>query len=149
MSEPDTEISVRVNNIDYVVASPGPMDDPEELTRVPVLRIYGTSSTGAKACVHVHQVYPYFYIEYAGSLDPDSGVFATLPLRAKQNIELTASMTVKSQPLHCKASYFAQPRSCTLPKPEQIHIRFTLHPRDHPCQGNPLLRLPLWVFSLS
>jgi len=79
MSEPDAEISVRVNNIDYVVASTGPMDDPGELERVPVLRIYGTSSTGAKACVHVHQVYPYFYIEYAGPLDPDSGVFATFP----------------------------------------------------------------------
>ena len=79
MSEPDAEISVRVNNIDYVVASTGPMDDPGELERVPVLRIYGTSSTGDKACVHVHQVYPYFYIEYAGLLDPDSGMFATFP----------------------------------------------------------------------
>ena len=77
MSESDAEISVRVNNIDYVVASPGSMDDPGELERVPVLRIYGTSSTGAKACVHVHQVYPYFFIEYAGLLDPDSGAFAT------------------------------------------------------------------------
>jgi len=83
MNEPDVEISVRVNNIDYVVVPTEPMDDPGELERVPVLRIYGTSSTGAKACVHVHQVYPYFYIEYAGPLDPDSGVFATLSYRAK------------------------------------------------------------------
>jgi DNA polymerase zeta len=74
----DAEISVHVNNVDYVVTSAGPMDDPGELERVPVLRIYGMSATSAKACVHVHQVYPYFYIEYAGPLDPDSGVFATL-----------------------------------------------------------------------
>jgi len=89
MSEPHAEISVRVNNIDYVVASTGPMDDPGELERAPVLRIYGTSSTGAKACVHIHQVYPYFYIEYAGSLDPDSGAFCHLPLppgHIKQNL---------------------------------------------------------------
>ena len=125
MSEPDAETSVRLNNIDYVVASTGPMDDPGGLERVPVLRIYGTSLTCAKACVHIYQVYPYFYIEYAGSLDPDSGVFCHLPLppySIKQNVELTVHecrMNENSQLLHCKAPDFAQPRSGPLPEPEQ------------------------------
>ena len=123
MSEPDAEISVRLNNIDYVVASTGPMDDPGELERVPVLRTYGTSSTAAKAGVHIHQVYPYFYIEYAGSLDPDSGVFCHLPLPTyyiKQYFKLTVHecrINENSQLLHCKAPDLPQPRSHPLPEP--------------------------------
>jgi DNA polymerase zeta len=72
------EIRVRINVIDHVMTEPGPLDDPGNAQgiparRVPVLRIFGDSSLGQKACVHIHQVWPYFYVEYPGPLNPDSG----------------------------------------------------------------------------
>jgi DNA polymerase zeta len=63
---------VRLDNIDYALARPGPLDD-STLPRVPVIRIYGLSSGGQRACLHVHQVYPYFFVDYHGSLNPDRG----------------------------------------------------------------------------
>lgn len=59
------------------MTEPGPLDDPGNAQgiparRVPVLRIFGDSSLGQKACVHIHQVWPYFYVEYLGPLNPDS-----------------------------------------------------------------------------
>jgi DNA polymerase zeta len=66
------KLRVRIYDIDWILASPGPLDN-SNLRRVPVLRIYGDSSAGLKTCVHVHQVYPYFYVEYPGKLDADSG----------------------------------------------------------------------------
>ncbi|KAF8973932.1 hypothetical protein BDZ97DRAFT_1647924 [Flammula alnicola] len=62
-------LQVRINQIDYVLAPPGDLDN-SSLPRVPVLRIFGSSSTGQAACVHVHQVYPYFLVEYSGKLSP-------------------------------------------------------------------------------
>lgn len=75
------QLRVRVNVIDHVMAEPGSLDDPGGNTqgistrarKVPIIRIFGDSSTGHKACVHVHQVWPYFYVEYTGSLKPESG----------------------------------------------------------------------------
>ncbi|KAF7320333.1 DNA polymerase [Mycena kentingensis (nom. inval.)] len=55
-------------HIDYYLAPPGPLDN-SDLPAVPVVRIFGPSSLGPKCCVHIHQVYPYFYIEYHGSLE--------------------------------------------------------------------------------
>ncbi|KAF6766026.1 hypothetical protein DFP72DRAFT_4246 [Ephemerocybe angulata] len=60
---------VSLNQIDYTVSPPGPLDN-SDLPAIPVIRIYGNSSTGQKTCLHVHQVYPYFYVDYAGSLKP-------------------------------------------------------------------------------
>jgi len=65
-------LQVRVNQIDYILSPPGDLDN-STLPRVPVLRIYGSSSTGQVACVHVHQVYPYFFLEYNGRLSPRHG----------------------------------------------------------------------------
>ena len=63
---------VRLDNIDHELARPGPLDN-STLPKVPVIRIFGLSSTGQRACLHVHQVYPYFFIDYQGSLNPDRG----------------------------------------------------------------------------
>lgn len=66
------KIQVTLNHIDYAVTKPGPLDN-SDLPVVPVIRIYGNSSTGQKTCLHVHQVFPYFYIDYPGSLKPKDG----------------------------------------------------------------------------
>ncbi|KAF9241374.1 hypothetical protein BU15DRAFT_87282 [Melanogaster broomeanus] len=63
-------LSVLIHQIDHTLAPPGPLDNAT-LPRVPVIRIYGASSTGEKACLHVHQVYPYFFVEYTGRMTPD------------------------------------------------------------------------------
>ncbi|KAI0651854.1 hypothetical protein C8Q79DRAFT_935176 [Trametes meyenii] len=69
-SQPPT-LRVRINQIDYTVTPPGPLDN-SSLYRVPVIRIYGDSSAGLKTCVHIHQVYPYFFVEYLEKMHPDT-----------------------------------------------------------------------------
>ena len=65
-------LRVQLIQIDHFLTQPGPLDN-SSLPRVPVIRIYGPSSLGKKACLHVHQVYPYFYIEYHGDLNTHYG----------------------------------------------------------------------------
>ncbi|KIJ27195.1 hypothetical protein M422DRAFT_785005, partial [Sphaerobolus stellatus SS14] len=69
-TSPESSLRIRLDNIDHVLAKPGPLDD-SELPKVPVIRIFGLTSTGLRACLHIHQVYPYFFIDYYGSLNPD------------------------------------------------------------------------------
>ncbi|KAH7930979.1 hypothetical protein BV22DRAFT_1053576 [Leucogyrophana mollusca] len=71
MASQEPTLRVLIQQIDYTLAPPGPLDNTS-LHRVPIIRIYGASSTGQKACVHVHQVYPYFFVEYKGKLNPDN-----------------------------------------------------------------------------
>lgn len=72
MEDQEPTLRVRINQIDYIVNQAGPLDNTG-LVRAPVIRIYGDSSIGKKTCLHVHQVYPYIFVEYQGRLDPDSG----------------------------------------------------------------------------
>lgn len=60
-------LRVQITQIDHTLIQPGPLDN-SSFPRVPVIRIYGASSAGKKACLHVHQVYPYFFVEYSGTL---------------------------------------------------------------------------------
>ncbi|KAH8370569.1 hypothetical protein KR093_004143 [Drosophila rubida] len=36
----------------------------KEIKRVPIVRIFGANANGQKSCMHVHGVFPYFYIPY-------------------------------------------------------------------------------------
>lgn len=72
MNVKEPNLRVRINQIDYTVEPAGPLDKTT-LPRVPIIRIYGESSVGKKACLHVHQVYPYFFVEYFGQMSPDDG----------------------------------------------------------------------------
>lgn len=45
----------------------------DQLKGVPIVRIYGATDQGQRVVAHVHGVFPYSYIEYTGSLDPDEG----------------------------------------------------------------------------
>lgn len=90
-------LRVRVNHIDHILVEPGPLDNSSQHL-VPIIRIYGISSTGKKTCVHAHQVYPYFYIEYTGNIDPDSGTLSLqIPLsifRTKTRLMFTVGSYV-------------------------------------------------------
>ncbi|KAF8760940.1 DNA polymerase [Rhizoctonia solani] len=63
-------LKVQITNIDWSLVRSGTLDNTR-FSRCPVIRIFGISSTGKKACVHIHQVYPYFYVPYDGSMAPE------------------------------------------------------------------------------
>ncbi|KAL5288058.1 REV3L family protein [Megaselia abdita] len=66
--------SVRLVVVDYYMSKPIPGLDPtscefrgREIKRVPVIRVFGANNDGVKSCMHVHGVFPYFYIPYDSS----------------------------------------------------------------------------------
>ncbi|KAL4739108.1 hypothetical protein BDV11DRAFT_188358 [Aspergillus similis] len=73
---------VRLNCVDHYQANPSEFDPPLPyrdgnnekgyMPKVPVIRIFGTTETGQKICVHVHGAFPYLYVQYDGDLTPDS-----------------------------------------------------------------------------
>ena len=75
---------VRLNCIDHYQASASELDPPLPFRdgvseksyrpRVPVIRVFGATETGQRICVHVHGAFPYLYIEYNGSLEPEAGM---------------------------------------------------------------------------
>ncbi|KAK3944003.1 hypothetical protein QBC46DRAFT_416957 [Diplogelasinospora grovesii] len=76
---------VRLNCIDHYQATPTRYDPrlrndiavlqvSKEFAReskVPVIRVFGSTETGQKVCAHIHGAFPYLYIEYHGSLDQE------------------------------------------------------------------------------
>ncbi|KAI8058211.1 hypothetical protein BDF22DRAFT_664475, partial [Syncephalis plumigaleata] len=67
---PASVLSTRVVYIDHYNAAPTEYDLPamfghgnDRFVKIsPLIRVFGTTSSGQKACVHVHQALPYFYI---------------------------------------------------------------------------------------
>jgi DNA polymerase zeta len=78
---------VRLNCVDHYQATPTPYDPQlrrdvgasqrQNESKVPVIRVFGSTETGQKVCAHIHGAFPYLYIEYTGSLIPDEGEFST------------------------------------------------------------------------
>ena len=77
---------VRLNCIDHYQATPTELDPQLERgsndqneqkapSRVPMVRVFGATDTGQKVCAHIHGAFPYLYIEYTGSLEPEEGTF--------------------------------------------------------------------------
>jgi DNA polymerase zeta len=74
---------VRLNCIDHYQATPTKYDPVlrndirlsqlRREPRVPVIRVFGSTETGQKVCAHIHGAFPYLFIEYDGSLNPDDG----------------------------------------------------------------------------
>ena len=81
MSQRTPALEVQLTQIDYSLNAPDVLDNTT-LPKVPVLRVYGSSSLGQKCCLHIHQVYPYFFVEYTRKMSPGSGKQYTLCLRS-------------------------------------------------------------------
>ncbi|QRW05070.1 DNA polymerase family B [Ceratobasidium sp. AG-Ba] len=47
-------LQLRITNIDWSLVRAGPLDNTR-FARCPVIRVFGATSTGDKACVHIHQ----------------------------------------------------------------------------------------------
>jgi DNA polymerase zeta len=75
---------VRLNCIDNYQGTPTSFDPqlrknvaPSQRhneAKVPVIRVFGSTETGQKVCAHIHGAFPYLYVEYTESLDPDEGM---------------------------------------------------------------------------
>ncbi|XP_047528847.1 DNA polymerase zeta catalytic subunit [Vanessa atalanta] len=69
ITEIKPEFSVRIVVCDHYLTRPLPGLDViysefrgSDIKQVPILRIFGSTSEGYKACLHIHGVFPYFYI---------------------------------------------------------------------------------------
>ncbi|CAI0642086.1 unnamed protein product [Colletotrichum noveboracense] len=72
---------VRLNCIDHYQATPTRYDpqlrndigpaQAKKGPKVPVVRVFGSTETGQKVCAHIHGAFPYLYVEYQGSLEPE------------------------------------------------------------------------------
>lgn len=81
-SRPERALDLFITNVEYTVQESGPFDTYRSafgingcLPRVPVIRAYGATRHGQRCCLHVHNVFPYLYVEYHGSLEPTNGTF--------------------------------------------------------------------------
>ncbi|SPO23464.1 probable catalytic subunit of DNA polymerase zeta UPR-1 [Ustilago trichophora] len=91
---------VRLINIDHILTLPGPLDrtqcafnaEGQALRKVPILRIFGATPAGQRVCLHIHNVYPYCYIQYKGSLDPDDVLRYIHRLGRELNAAMAASL---------------------------------------------------------
>ncbi|KAK7058956.1 DNA polymerase zeta [Paramarasmius palmivorus] len=118
---------VQINQIDYYLAPPGPLDK-SSLPLAPVLRIYGPSSDGRKACLHVHQVYPYFYVEYPGK--PVAAEVKNYASKLKRSINHAVALSFRRNPQSSKSQYI---RSIILVK--GVHF-YGFH-----CSYSPFLKI--------
>ncbi|KAI0669901.1 hypothetical protein C8Q78DRAFT_976102 [Trametes maxima] len=101
-SPPPPTLRVRINQIDYTVAPPGPLDN-SSLYRVPVIRIYGDSSVGLKTCVHIHQVYPYFFVEYLEKMHPD--IVNRYIAKLKHSLDHAMAISMRRNPQSPKSKF--------------------------------------------
>ncbi|KAF9076289.1 hypothetical protein BDP27DRAFT_1389695 [Rhodocollybia butyracea] len=90
-SSHNPNLRVQINQVDYYLAQPGVLDN-SSLPKVPVLRIYGPNENGKKTCAHIHQVYPYFFVEYSGKLTASHVKNYTTKLRRSLNHAVALSL---------------------------------------------------------
>ncbi|KAI0801265.1 hypothetical protein C8Q74DRAFT_1314513 [Fomes fomentarius] len=102
MSSQAASLRVKINQIDYTVVPPGPLDN-STLHRVPVIRIYGDSSIGFKTCLQIHQVYPYFFVEYLEKMNPD--VVNRYVAKLKHSLNHAIAISMKRNPLSPKSKF--------------------------------------------
>ncbi len=69
--------SLRIFSINYYLAKPQVEYDQiysdfrsSEIKQVPIIRVFGSTPNGQKACLHVHNVFPYLYIRLYNTLQP-------------------------------------------------------------------------------
>lgn len=83
---PSTFIRFRLSNIDTISSnlkfnlnnydtrnSLWSKNEKEGLNSVPIIRIFGATDKGQRVVAHIHGTFPYLYIQYKGSLNPEIG----------------------------------------------------------------------------
>ncbi|KAK0555589.1 DNA polymerase zeta [Tilletia horrida] len=94
---------MRLNNIDHILARPLPAFDrmtspfapsKRPLRHVPVLRIFGATPAGQRVCAHIHGIFPYLYVAYKGSLEPETVLKYIDKLGRQLNYALAATQSL-------------------------------------------------------
>ena len=138
-TDSDKPFQIRISQIDYTVVPPSAFDR-SNLPRVPVIRVYGQSTTGKSTCVHIHQVYPYIFLEYPSKIEPRHG---------KSKIsEYNSTLNYDSHSIYIPAFQLAQPCSCPFFKTSTKLTKIAIRSSNSPGQGGPFLRLPHLIFTL-
>ena len=100
---PSSEIAVRLVWLDHYMTQPHPSLDVAYSTlhgttidTVPVIRIFGSTANGAqKTCVHVHKVFPYFFIKLERRIESEAELGSYLRELA---MDIDRSMNAKPGP---------------------------------------------------
>ncbi|KAI0047841.1 hypothetical protein FA95DRAFT_1492015 [Auriscalpium vulgare] len=102
MEQPTRPLHVQVTQIDYTLAQSGPLDNTS-LPKAPVIRVYGASSLGKKCCLHIHQVYPYFFVEYPGQTNPTA--VSRYIARLSHALNYAIAVSLKRNPQSSKSRF--------------------------------------------
>jgi len=69
-SSPPHDFQMRIVNVDVALSPPTPGEDVEwcsltgsPVKQVPVLRLFGSTPAGQKVAAHIHNVFPYFFVD--------------------------------------------------------------------------------------
>lgn len=87
----DPFFRVRIITIDQVFEPRSHLDRAQsafskegvQLQKAPIIRIFGATPLGQRVCLHVHDVFPYCYVEYTQSLEPNHGELGRPSIRSR------------------------------------------------------------------
>ncbi|XP_045467770.1 DNA polymerase zeta catalytic subunit isoform X2 [Harmonia axyridis] len=92
-------VLVRIFDVDFYLSTPVPNLDVtfsqfrgSATHQVPVIRIFGSTDIGKKICLHVHGIFPYFYIPYDGS-EPANGLMYKIASNLDKAINVSLGQT--------------------------------------------------------
>ena len=100
-------ISIRLVTMDYYMAAPSTEADnlldpvyshfrSAPIKRIPILRVFGTTPAGQKACLHLHGIFPYLYIPMPPGDHP--GFLYRLASSLDKAINLTMAGNAAAEP---------------------------------------------------
>ncbi|XP_042428340.1 DNA polymerase zeta catalytic subunit-like isoform X2 [Zingiber officinale] len=144
----NTLFTIRIVSLDYYMAAPIPgFDicysslDGRSVKEVPVIRIFGPTPAGQKACLHIHGVLPFFYIPFPDELLQSSkegdqymkALMTALEKALNQNVSTTKRSVHGYSLVRAKKIYGYHPL-------EDLFIKIYLyHPHDVVRAANILL----------
>ncbi|KAJ4719461.1 DNA polymerase [Melia azedarach] len=111
-SQPDSNVfSVRIVSIDHYMSPPIPGYDicyssfqGGKVNEVPVIRVYGSTPSGQKTCLHIHQALPYLYVPCADiPIQPPQegdGYTHAISMALEKALKLKGSAGSKRQHVH-------------------------------------------------
>ncbi|PAA46056.1 hypothetical protein BOX15_Mlig012441g1, partial [Macrostomum lignano] len=71
-----------------------------QCSRVPVLRVFGSTPAGRKCCTHVHGVFPYFYVPFEGCSGPRADFLKAFAASLDKAINIAVRRSSSSTVMH-------------------------------------------------